>query len=472
MSQPITNYSAAIDYLLSFADFERSSNARREAEQFALSRITSLLGRLGRPQDGRTTVHVAGSKGKGSTAAIIESICRAAGLSTGLYTSPDLHSKTERIRINGQPLSEEAFTALVDRIRPVIDAELAEDPGRLSTFEILTAMGFLAFRDAAVDIQVIEVGLGGRLDTTNVFRQTDVAVVTALSHEHTDVLGDSLVQIATEKAGIITAGTKAAVLGPQRSAAAARTVREHAADVPVPLVDVEARFTWEPAGSEWLPREGARALGQWFRLAGVDPTGVTTDSSLYLLPLLGLHQIENAATAIATIDLLREQGVALPTTAVHTGLATVDWPARMEILSTEPYLVIDCAHNDESLERVLESLPTYFDYQRLIAVFGVLGDKDLESMAGRLKSAADAIVVTRPDHPRALDAARAAAIFQGWDGQLQLEPVVADAIAAALKLATPRDLICVLGSLFTAAEARRHVQRQAGGEPTSARADR
>ncbi len=222
---PITDYASAVDYLLSFADFERSSNVRREAEQFALTRITSLLARLDRPQDGRTTVHVAGSKGKGSTAAMIESISRAAGLSTGLYTSPDLHGKNERIRLNGEPISEPAFAVLVEQLRPVIDAELEATPGRLSTFEILTAMAFVAFRDHNVDIQIVEVGLGGRLDTTNVFREKAVSVITALSREHTEILGDSIEKIAAEKAGIITAGAAVAVLGPQRSDASATTVR-------------------------------------------------------------------------------------------------------------------------------------------------------------------------------------------------------------------------------------------------------
>ncbi len=472
ISDPITSYAKAIDYLLSFADFERSSSVRREAEQFALTRITSLLERLDRPQDGPVTVHVAGSKGKGSTAAMIESVCRAAGLKTGLFTSPDLHGKTERIRIDGAPLSEDAFTALIERLRPVIDAELAANPGRLSTFEILTMMGFVAFRDAAVDVQVVEVGLGGRLDTTNVFREKAVAVVTALSREHTEVLGDSMEKIAAEKAGIVTAGTQAVVLGPQRSAVAAKTVREYAADVRVSMVDVEAGFRWSGAGKDWLPRAGGRALGQWIRIFPISATGVAADSTLFLLPLLGLHQIENAATALAAVDVLRDQGLKLPAAAVHTGLATVDWPARLEVLATDPTLVIDCAHNEESLERVLESLPQYFDYERLIAVLGVLGDKDLDGMAGRIQEAAAAVVVTRPDHPRAADIAQTRRAFEGWGGPLHTEPVVADAVHAAMKLAGPRDLVCVLGSLFTAAEVRDHIKQLAGGEPTSARADR
>ena len=469
---PITDYPSAVDYLLSFADFERSSNVRREAEQFALTRITSLLARLDRPQDGRTTVHVAGSKGKGSTAAMIESISRAAGLSTGLYTSPDLHGKNERIRLNGEPISEPAFAALVEQLRPVIDAELEETPGRLSTFEILTAMAFVAFRDHNVDIQIVEVGLGGRLDTTNVFREKSVSVITALSREHTEILGDSIEKIAAEKAGIIAAGAAVAVLGPQRSDASATTVREHAADVPVPLIEVAQRYRWESAGREWLSRDDGRSLGQWFRLTRVDEAGNAADPSLFLTPLLGLHQIENAVTAVAVVDALREQGVAISSTAVHNGLATVRWPARLEVLGREPWLVVDCAHNGESVERVLEALPLYFDYEQLVAVFGVLGGKDLSSMAQQLQAAAKAIVVTQPDHPRARTTQETAAAFEQWDGDLRIEAQLEAALRTAGEIAGPNDLVCVLGSLFTAAEARAHIEREAGGEPTSARADR
>ncbi len=469
----IVDYTTAIEYLFSFADFERTSKSRREAEQFALTRITSLLRRLDRPQDGRITVHVAGSKGKGSSAALIESICRAAGLRTGLFTSPDLHSKSERIRIDGEPLSEAAFTDLVERLRPVIDQELTEDSGRISTFEILTAMGFLAFRDADVEIQIVEVGLGGRLDTTNVFGEKSVGVVTALSREHTDVRGDSMEKIAAEKAGILTAGTLVAVMGAQRSEPAAKVVREHAADVPVPLIDVARAYRWQPAGTDLLQREGAPdSLGQWFRLHRIDVAGNSIDAGLFLTGLLGLHQIENAATSIAVFDALREQCLKIDDAAVHTGLATVAWPARMEIVGREPWWLIDCAHNEESIERVIESLPLYFDYQRTVFVLGVLGDKDLQGMAAHLRVAADAIVVTRPEHPRALAVEETAVAFESWDGVLHVASDVESALQAARDLAGPDDLVCVLGSLFTAAEARAAIERQAGGEPTSARADR
>lgn len=462
------DYANAVDYILSFADFERSAS-RRVPEAFALDRIHSLMERLDQPQDGtaeqpRLTVHVAGSKGKGSTAAMIESVLRAGGHRTGFFSSPHIHDFTERIRLDGEPLAKQRFADLVDQLRPTIDAEIREKPGRLSTFEILTTMAFSVFREEGVDAQVIEVGLGGRLDCTNVIREKAVAVVTALSKEHVHVLGDDIRKIAWEKAGIVHAATESVVLGPQRSPEAAATVREHAADVPAPLVEVTERYAWEPAGRE--------SAGQWFRLRRLRPSPGEPEETLHLLPLLGLHQIENAATAIAAVDALRQQGLSLADGALHTGLATVDWPGRMETIAEDPQVVIDGAHNEESLSRVLDSLPHYFDYERLVAVVGTLGDKDLGGMAARLAQDAAAVVVTAADHPRSRPAEDAAQEFTSRIPEIVVEPRVATAVETARSLAGPNDLVCVLGSLFVAAEARAHIWRQTGGRRTSARADR
>ncbi|MCY3920707.1 MAG: bifunctional folylpolyglutamate synthase/dihydrofolate synthase [Chloroflexi bacterium] len=462
------DYGTSVEYILGFADFERARN-RRVPEAFALDRINSLMDRLDRPQDGseaapRLTVHVAGSKGKGSTAAMIESILRAAGLRTGFFSSPHVHEFRERIRLDGEPIAPERFAALVEQVRPILEAELQAAPGRLSTFEILTAMAFSAFRDAAVDAQVIEVGLGGRLDCTNVMRRKDAAVVTALSKEHVHVLGDDIRKIAWEKAGIVHAATNAVVLGPQRSEAAAEAVRAHVEDVEAPLIDVAERYETEPAGHE--------AAGQWFRLRRRQPAPGEAPETLHLLSLLGRHQIENAATALATIDELRRQGLTAPEAALHTGLATVAWPGRLETIARDPRVVIDGAHNEESLARVLDSLPDYFAYDRLIAVIGVLGDKDLAGMADRLAARAAAVVVTAAGHPRSRPAQDAAEVFASRIPEIVVEPRVATAVETARSLAGPNDLVCVLGSLFVAAEARAYIQRQAGGRPTSARADR
>ena len=514
------DYRAAVDYLLGFADFERSRQADREAGAFALDRINSLLDRLGRPEAGRLTVHVAGSKGKGSVAAMVESILRAHGESaadarsnsteadarsnsteadagssessaagapsgefrTGLYSSPHLHEFTERIALDGQELSQEIFAGLVARLQPVVEAELRAAPGRLSTFELLTAMAFLAFRDAAVAAQVIEVGLGGRLDSTNVFAEKAVAVVTAISDEHANILGPEITRIASEKAGIIVPGTKAVVLGPQRSAAAASRVIARAEQLGLPLTRVADDYRWERAGADrhgqWLRIMRRDAAAQPPSQGGEQPGGEPDagGANLYLLPLMGHHQIENAATALATIDALQApapagQGLKIDNSAVRTGLATVSWPARLELLTESPRLVVDAAHNGESFDRVLESLRDYFPHDRLVVVLGMLRDKDIASVAALLNEHAAALVVTQPDHPRALKAEDLADAFAGFAGPVMVEPTVAEALGAARGLAGEHDVIAVLGSIFLAAEARALTLRQGGPKPTSARAE-
>ena len=264
----------------------------------------------------------------------------------------------------------------------------------------------------------------------------------------------------------------------------------------VPLIDVDARYRWKPAGIE----QYEQTRGQWFRVwrsetraktdavaandansADTRVDGTPSDSTssdggtLYLFPLLGVHQIENAVAALAAVDALREQGLDIPSDAVHRGLATVVWPGRLETVSRDPWIVVDAAHNEESLERVLESLPQYFDYERLIVVLGVLGDKNVQAMASHLHEAA-AVIVTQPNHPRARGAALVAQAIRSsgsfTEETLFVEPRVEDALRAAALQAAPGDLICVLGSLFVAAEARGRIQREVGGEPTSARADR
>ncbi len=460
----IDGYAAAVEWLMSFADFERGSGPRRAKGDFALDRIRSILRRLDDPQQGRTTIHIAGSKGKGSTAAMLESILRAAGLRTGLFTSPHLHDFTERIRILSAPLPEEEFARLCEQLRPVIEAELVDDPGHISTFEILTALGMHAFRTHNVDVQIVEVGLGGRLDCTNVFSQTDAAVITSLSYEHTDILGDRITQIASEKAGIISAACRQVILAPQRYQEAAAVIRNAADDVPVPLSDVGADYGAEPAGGEpW---------GQWFRLQRRRARPGEAPRAVFLLPLLGRHQIENAATAIATVDALAANGaVSIPSQALHHGLATVRWPARLEAFdlpetfhpsgafgaSGAPRVVIDGAHNAESVQRALDACREYFPHDQLHVIFGVLGDKALADMARIIQTRSERVYATASDHPRARSAQQVADACSDpdWSGELSVHTDPRAALAEAARRARSGDLILVLGSLSLAADARR-----------------
>ena len=313
------DYEAAVEYLLSFADFERTG---RFQERPDVGPMLALLHRLGDPQLGRATVHVAGSKGKGSVSAMIESILRASGLSTGLYTSPHLHDFTERIRIGGEPISQETFARLVDEMGPAIEAQRAAGEN-VVTFDLLTALGFIAFSEADVSIQVMEVGLGGRVDQTNVFETKEVAVITPLSFEHTAVLGDKIEQIAAEKAAIITPGC-VVVLAPQPYPAAAAVVRGFAAHADARLVDVAADYRWS-VGEHDLH-------GQVVRIDA--PRGRVEAR----LPLLGRFQAENAATAVAAVEAL---GRDIACAAIVRGLESVRWPGRLEVLSEQPLVIAD-----------------------------------------------------------------------------------------------------------------------------------
>jgi dihydrofolate synthase/folylpolyglutamate synthase len=439
------DYKVAAAYLLSFADFERSG---RFQERPDVAPMLALLRRLGDPHLGQPTVHVAGSKGKGSVSAMVESILRASGLRTALFTSPHLHDFTERVRIDGQPISRETFARLVDEMRPAVDetqASLGER--RFVTFDVLTALGFLAFRERDVNVQVIEVGLGGRVDSTNVFESKEVAVITPLSFEHTAVLGDKIEEIAAEKAAIITPGCTA-VLAPQPFPEAARVVREFAAKTGVRLVDVAAEYRWS-VGEHDLQSQGVRIEG---------PGGVIEAR----LPLLGRFQAENAATAVAAVEALGRRleslgylkGVA--ETAIVRGLESVRWPGRLEMLSEEPLVIADGAHNADSGRRLREALVEYFGAGRVLFIVGASSDKDIDGLAEALAPIAERVIATRAAHPRAMEPARIAEAFRKFGVPGENVESVTIAMQRALAVGGERGLICLSGSLFVAAEGREY----------------
>lgn len=416
---------------------------RMRRDELKLERVRSVLRALGSPERGRHTVHVAGSKGKGSTAAMTAAILRAHGLHAGLFTSPHLHTFRERIAVDGEKVSEERFAALVDEAWPVATA--AAGPGeRLTFFEVLTVMGFLEFRRAACDWQVVEVGLGGRLDATNVLDAKEVCAITPLSLEHTQILGDRLEQIAGEKAGILRPGVSC-VLAPQRPAAAER-VAEEAARLGCPLhaVTKECRLRIES-----LTIDGSRFTLQ-------------TPAGRYRLPLplLGRHQVENAATAVRICELAL--GEALRPELVARGLAGVRWPGRLEALrrsAASGWLLVDGAHNADSARRVAETVAEVLPGRPVHLVLGVMRDKDVAGIAGRLAALDPQVYAVAPRLPRALPAEElAAACRTVFPGRTPWYPSVEAGLQAALAAAAVVDgVVLVCGSLFTAAEAREAV---------------
>lgn len=431
-------YEEAIDYLLLFADFERTG---RFLDRPDVGPMRRLLRALGEPQDERLTVHVAGTKGKGSISAMLDAILRAAGNSCGLYTSPHLHDYTERVRIDGEAISRAGFARLTAAVHDAVVGLDLDDRG-LVTFDLLTAIGFLAFRDARVDAQVIEVGLGGRVDSTNVFDSKELAVITPLSLEHTAVLGESIEEIAAEKAAIIRPQTGAAVLAPQPQEAAAGVVRARAEDVGVPIVDVLASYIWRVVAHD--------LRGQDVR---IERPGGGLDVRL---PLLGAHQAENAATAVAAADALGES-TKITDEAILRGLASVSWPGRLEVLHESPLVIADGAHNRDSARRLAEALRDYFGAEKVIFVVGALSDKDVRGLAEELAPLATHVFAARSVHPRSLEPSAIAAEFAAQGVGAEYMDSVARALEGAMAAGGSDAVICLTGSLFVAAEGRAHL---------------
>ncbi len=412
----------------------------------------SLLARLDDPHLGRRTVHVAGSKGKGSVSAMIDSVLRQTGVRAGLYTSPHLHRFVERIVPDGAPVSEDEFAGLLAAIWPHVEAEDTDGRyGRISTFEALTAMAFVAFREHGVECQVLEVGLGGRLDATNVFESKDVCVITPISLEHTAVLGDTIAQIAEEKAGIITPGSTV-IMAPQRESAA-DVIRRVCAERGATLIEVAQACA--------LSRTKHDREGQDFSLR--------TPRATYRLrvPLLGRHQLDNAAAAVLALEAL---GLDIDEAALRAGLSAVSWPCRIELLKHKPPVVADGAHNADSARRLVQTLRDDLGVREAVLVVGCSGDKDLGALAAELAPIATRVIATQSRNLRARDPREIAAAFAERDVPVAIEEPVGAAVDAALaQLDSEAVVIC--GSLFVAAEAREHVLGIAYDPPLPARAE-
>lgn len=432
-------YAEALRWLYGFTNYEMVPLSKASADRLDLRALRTLLARLGDPQRGRHTVHITGSKGKGSTAAMIEAILRGAGERTGLFTSPHLHRETERYRVDGEPLDAAHFVRLVETLRPHVEPAIAE-AGPLTTFDLRTALGFLAFRELGVTWQVIEVGLGGRLDSTNVLDEKELCVFTPVSLEHTQVLGNTVAEIATDKAGILRRGCRA-VMSPQRESAA-DVFRARCAALDVPLIEVASTCA--------LSVDKADADGQSIRLK--------TPRAMYRLhlPLLGRHQAENAATAVLAVESLDEAGVEVEPSVVAQALSGLRWPGRLEVVKRRPLVVLDGAHNTDSARRLAQALRSAFSPRRTLLVVGMNADKDVASFARALADGLSEVdvIATRATIGRALDPASVAQAFTDAGLGARLVPTVPAAVDDALAEADPMDLICVTGSLYVVAEAR------------------
>jgi dihydrofolate synthase / folylpolyglutamate synthase len=446
---PITTYPEALAWIYSFSDTERTGAFVRDRED-NLRRERELLARLGNPHLAYGVTHIAGTKGKGSTSALLAAILRAAGVRAGLYTQPDLHTFRERMRVDGELIAPAEVVRLVSELRAALDA-LGNTLGPYITYEVATALAFLYFRAAKAAHAVIEVGLGGRLDATNVV-QPMVTVITSISYDHMAVLGDTLAAIAGEKAGIVKPGVPlvTSAQSPEALATITRIANERAA----PLTRVAPAGAPEAPSAAYTYRPG-RATGaqQTFHLD--TPTRPLPDLEL---GLLGVHQIENAAAAVAAADLLRARGLPIDDAAIRAGLRAARWPARLQVVARAPWAIVDGAHNADSFARMFAALRRHFPFNRLILVLGLMADKDLPGIAAAIaRAGVDAVVATAAAYPRAASPAAVAAVVRAHLPAADIHAAgdVSAALAAAYDRAGPRDLICVAGSLYLAAEALR-----------------
>lgn len=431
------DYQQALDYIYSYIDYEIESRLAYSEANYDLRRVHELLARLGNPHLRARSVHIAGTKGKGSVAAMIASALEASGYTTALYTSPHLTFLNERIRVNGELISDEELVSLVEKLKPDIEAvDKKATYGHLTTFEVLTVLAFAYFELKGVDFQVLEVGLGGRLDATNVI-QPEVCVITSLSFDHTEVLGNTLAQIAAQKAGIIKSGNT--VVTSSQVEEADRVIEDTCRSQGARLVRVGSDVTWQSLNFD-SSRQQLLVKGRLgdYKLS---------------IPLLGSYQLENAATAVAALEVLAEKGFNISSASIIAGLARVKWPGRFQILSRYPLLVADGAHNSYSARKLKESLEQYLEFDRAILVIGASFDKDIAGIVSELFSPFDKVIVTRSRHPRSADPALVVAEFARHGVGVQVVDDVPSALSVALALAGDRDLICVTGSLFVVGEA-------------------
>ena len=419
---------------------------RRFGWRPGLATIRRLLALVQDPHASIPAIHIGGTNGKGSTAAILESVFRAAGYRTGLYTSPHLLNFTERIRVDGEAIGEADIVALTEELKTLCASHFAAETtsppiGCLphpTFFELTTAMAFHHFRRRGVEVGVIEVGLGGRLDATNVIRPR-VAVITNIALEHQEYLGQTLAAIAGEKAGIIKAGVPVVTAA---RGEALEVIRRVAAQLRAPVIFV-------PASYRWIVRESGLS-SQTF-----DLEGPRHRYEALRLPLIGRHQVENAVLAIAAAEVASDQGFALDSGAVRRGLASAVWRGRLQVLQDRPRIVLDGAHNPAGAEVLAAFLAEHRPaFGRLILVFGVLQDKDSESMLGFLAPLVDEIVLTRPPSERAADPAALVSTARRY-ATASVATDLVEALARARLTAQAEGTILVAGSLYTVAAALR-----------------
>ena len=433
-------YEEALRYLDSFVNYE-SRDGYDYRESFKLDRMRQLASALGNPQKYFKSIHIAGTKGKGSTSAIVYSILKEAGYKTGLYTSPHLASFRERIRIDDKLISEEDIARLLDQMKAVIDKMSGNQP---TFFEVYTALAYLYFKEKKADIAVFEVGLGGRLDATNILEPL-VSAITPVSYEHTDKLGKTLMEIAGEKAGIIK-DNSVCVLAPQEDEALSAILKIcKDRNAKVILVGKDIKF-------KEVDFNDSKEL--------FDVKGTRNDYLGLEMLLLGSHQVANAATAIGVIEALSLHNIHIDKEAIRRGVARAKWPGRLEVVSKYPYIILDGAQNRASAKALAQALKRAFKYSTLTLVLGVSKDKDIKGILDEVLPMADRIILTKAKVvDRAADPQAIKELIRESD-DVYLTDSVEEAIEKARSITDDNGLVLITGSLFVVGEARQILHGQ------------
>jgi len=437
----IRTYESALKYLFAQTDYEQMLRVRYNRDTFSLARMRALLKKVGDPHKALRCVHIAGTKGKGSTATMLARMLEACGHRVGLYTSPHLMDIRERIRINGTMITQAALTRYINKMAVHIERMASNKP---TFFEIFTAIAFMHFADEGVDLGVLETGLGGRLDSTNVVKPMVVGL-TSISIDHMHQLGETLEAIAGEKAGVFKAGVPA-VSVPQLPAAQS-VLKKAASKIKAPLV-----FTGE--GIDFSYRfESSRETGPQTRVC------LTTDRSQFEhlpVPLMGEHQAVNCGLALALLDQLKAQGLKVDDAAAIEGLSAVILPGRMELLRTRPRILADGAHNAASIEALMRAIGQYIPYDSMVVIFGCAADKDIPGMLDQIIRGADKVIFTAADHLRA---ARPKDLAEAYEERAsktsQVAPNLAEAVHIAHNAVSREDIICITGSFYLVGEAKK-----------------
>jgi dihydrofolate synthase/folylpolyglutamate synthase len=423
------NYQESLQYLVNLTTFGMN---------FGLGRIEELLKRLGNPEKALRVIHVGGTNGKGSTTVMIARILKKSGHRVGVFTSPHMHDWRERMVINGQMIPKEKVIQLIKRVVPLLEEMVAEGFEHPTEFEVSTALALLYFAEEKVDFAVIEVGLGGAIDSTNVVSPL-VSVITNVGMDHMEYLGSDVVSIAKVKAGIIKPHSIAVTAAENPDVI--QVLREQAKAVGVPLWLVGVDVRWESKWSGELEQE-------------FDLIGLHSIYSKLRLSLIGAHQLRNAATAVTVCEVLQsEYGVKIPREAIYTGLSEVEWPGRLELLSLKPKILLDGAHNVDGAMALTQAIPLYIR-DRLILCLGMLADKEREKVVDMLVPLADEIIITRPDSPRAGDWRALGSLAEQHGRPVTCLENPKEAVIFALSRLRENDMLCVTGSIYMLADAR------------------